>query len=138
MDAVMESLQGLGAFALYFSISLVALVVFKFLYTLVTPHDEWALVKEQKNTAAALGLGGAVLGFSIALAGAASNAVDLIDFGVWAIVALIAQVVAFALVRFIYMPKIVTRIENDEVSAGIVLAGISIAIGILNAACMTY
>ncbi|ALS99362.1 DUF350 domain-containing protein [Lacimicrobium alkaliphilum] len=138
MDAVMLSLSGLGNFALYFIVSIILLFVFKVLYALVTPHDEWKLVKEDKSVAAAVGFGGSVVGFSIALAGAASNAVSLIDFAVWGAVALIAQLLAFALLRFTFMPKIVERINNDEISAGVMLAAMSIAIGMLNAACMTY
>jgi putative membrane protein len=79
-----------------------------------------------------------VIGFSIALGGAASNSESLIDFAVWGVVGLIAQTVAFAIVRFIFMPRIVERINDNELSAGIVLGGISVAVGILNAACMTY
>ncbi|WP_088332397.1 DUF350 domain-containing protein [Lacimicrobium sp. SS2-24] len=138
MDAVMLSLSGLGNFALYFIVSIILLFVFKVLYALVTPHDEWKLVKEDKSIAAAAGFGGSVVGFSIALAGAASNAVSLIDFAVWGAVALIAQLLAFALLRFTFMPKIVERINNNEISAGVMLAAMSIAIGLLNAACMTY
>ncbi|UZE97348.1 DUF350 domain-containing protein [Alkalimarinus alittae] len=138
MDAITQSLLGLGNFALYFASSLFLLLIFKFLYTLITPHDEWKLVKEDKSSAAAIGLIGAVIGFSIALGGAASNSVSLLDFWIWAAVALIAQVIAFAIVRFVFVPKIVQRINDDEVSAGIVLGGFSVAVGILNAACMTY
>jgi len=138
MDAILISLSGLGGFAIYFALSIVLILVFKFVYTLVTPYDDWKLVKEEQSTAAALGLAGAVVGFSLALAGAASNSVSLVDFIVWAIVAMLAQILAFAIVRFLFMPKIVQRINDNEISAGVVLAGTSIAIGLLNAACMTY
>lgn len=138
MDAIQHSLLGLGNFSLYFAVALVLLLAFKFIYVLVTPHDEWKLVKDEQNTAAATGFVGAVIGFSIALGGAASNSESLIDFAVWGVVGLIAQTVAFAIVRFIFMPRIVERINDNELSAGIVLGGISIAVGILNAACMTY
>ena len=138
MPNVMDSLEGLLPFGVFFLISLLALIIFKLVYTRLTPHDEWHLVKEKQKTAAALGLRGAVLGFAIAIGGAASNAVDLIDFGVWSVIALIAQLIAFLLVRFLYMPKIAERIENNEISAGIMLASVSVSIGIINAACMTY
>ena len=138
MQNVMDSLEGLIPFGVFFLLSLLALIIFKLVYTRLTPHDEWHLVKEKQNTAAALGLSGAVLGFAIAIGGAASNAVDLIDFGVWSVIALIAQLIAFLLVRFLYMPKIAERIENNEISAGIMLASVSVSIGIINAACMTY
>lgn len=138
MDLVFDSIAGLGNFALYFLISIALLFVFKFAYTFVTPHDEWKLVKDDKNTAAAIGFGGAMIGFAVALGGAVTNSENLIDFGVWGVVAIIAQCLAFALLRFTFMPKIVERIDNNEVSAGIMLAAMSIAVGLLNAACMTY
>ncbi|MEH6446090.1 MAG: DUF350 domain-containing protein [Oceanospirillaceae bacterium] len=138
MEAIQASLLGLVDFASYFAVSIILLLVFKVVYTLITPQNEWKLVKDEQNTAAAIGFMGAVLGFALALASAASNSESLIDFIIWGIVALIAQTIAFAIVRFIFMPKIVQRINDDEVSAGIVLGGTSIAVGLLNAACMTY
>lgn len=138
MEALQVSLAGVANFALYFSIALVLLLAFKFIYTFVTPHDEWKLVKDDKNVAAAIGFIGAVIGFSLAVASAAAHSVSVIDFVVWGVVALIAQTLAFAIVRFIFMPRIVQRINDNEVSAGIVLGGISVAVGLLNAACMTY
>lgn len=131
------SLSGLGPFALYFGISLFALLIFKFIYTLITPHDEWALIKGN-NSAAAIALVGTLNGFAIALGSAASNSVGLLDFIIWAVVALAAQLLAYAIVRFLFLREIVKRIESGEMAAGIVLAGLSIAIGLLNAACMTW
>lgn len=138
MEIVTQSLAGLTNFVMYFAIAIVYLFVFKIIYAFVTPHDEWKLVKEEKNVAAAVGFGGAVIGFSIALAGAASNSLSLIDFSIWGIVALLAQSLAFALLRFTFMPKIAERINNNEVSAGVMLAAMSISVGLLNSACMTY
>lgn len=138
MEAVLDSIANLDSFAMYFGLSIVFLFIFKVAYALVTPHDEWKLVKQDRNTAAAIGFGGAIVGFSIALGGAASNSQSLLDFSIWGGVALVAQCLAFALLRFTFMPKVAERINNKEVSAGIMLAAMSIAIGILNAACMTY
>lgn len=133
-----QTLNGIGHFVIYFAASLIALVAFKFVYTLITPHDEWALIKEKQNTSAAIGFGGGTVGFAIALSGTISNSVSLIDFAIWSIVALVAQSIAFAIVRFVFMPKIVKRIEDGEVSAGVILAAVSISVGLLNSACMTY
>ncbi|MBT1449672.1 DUF350 domain-containing protein [Glaciecola sp. XM2] len=138
MDAVLDSIAGLGNFALYFAISIALFFVFKVVYAFVTPHDEWQLVKEEKSTAAAIGFGGAMIGFSIALAGAVSNSEFLIDYVIWGVVAIVAQLLAFALLRFTFMPKIAERIKNNEVSAGIMLGAMSVAVGMINAACMTY
>lgn len=133
MDALLIALAN---FALYFGIALVALLAFKLLYTLFTPYDDWKLVKEQ-NSAAACALGGATIGFSIALSSAIAESISLVDFAIWAVVALVAQLIAYLLVR-LFMPKISQRIQDGEVPAGIVLGAVSIAIGILNAASMTY
>lgn len=136
MEAFEPLLLGLGNFVIYFGMGLVALLLFKVLYTLFTPYDDWALVKNQ-NSAAACALGGAIIGFAIALGSAASNSVSMLDFAVWAVVALVAQIVAYFVVR-LFMPLISQRIQDNEVPAGIVLGSVSIAIGILNAASMTY
>jgi putative membrane protein len=130
--------HGVGAFAVYFIVAIFLLVVFKFIYAAITPYNEWKLIKDERNTAAAVGFGGAIIGFSAALASAAANSVSIIDFFVWGVIALIAQLIAFSIVRFIFMPKIAKRIEDKELSAGVVLACISIAVGLINAACMTY
>ena len=138
MDTIMQSLAGLDNFALYFGLSIVFLFIFTLVYALGTPHDEWKLVKEEKNVAAAIGFGCAIIGFAIALGSAASNSVAVVDFAIWALVAVIAQSLACAILRFSFMPKIAERINNNEVSAGVMLASMSIAVGLLNAACMTY
>ena len=138
MDIILDSISGLDNLAVYFGLSIVMLFVFKIVYALVTPHDEWKLVKEEQNTAAATGFGGAIIGFSIALAGAVSNSESLIDFAIRGLIALVAQTLAFAILRFTFMPKIAERIVNKEVSAGIMLASMSVGVGLLNAACMTY
>lgn len=138
MEIVMDSMAGLANFAMYFAISIVYLFIFKIVYAFVTPHDEWKLVKEQQNVSAAIGFGGAMIGFSLALASAASNSLGLIDFTLWGVVAVVAQSFAFALLRFTFMPKIAERINNNEISAGVMLAAVSVAVGLLNAACMTY
>lgn len=129
---------GITHFAMYFGIAVLFLIIFKTVYAMATPHKEWKLIKEDKNTAAAIGFGGAIIGFSAALSGAVSNSGGLVDFAIWGVIALVAQVVAFSIVRFVFMPKITTRIENNEVSAGIVLGATNVAVGLINAACMTY
>lgn len=138
MEALITSLSGLGPFLLYFSLSILMLLLFKWVYVLVTPYDEWKLIKEEQNLAAAIALVGAFVGFSLAVASAAANSVSLLDFAVWGLIALIAQLLAFVLVRLVFLPKITTRINEGQVSAGAVVGGLSVAVGLLNAACMTY
>lgn len=134
----MGALAGLGAFALYFIISLAFLLIFKFVYLKVTPYDEIKLIREEQNMAAAVALSGSLIGYCLAIASAASNSVSILDFTIWSVVALAAQIIAYLLVRFVIMPKIVERIENNELPAGVLLGATSVCVGLLNAACMTY
>lgn len=131
-------LAALGNFAAYFFTALSALLIFKYIVLAVTPYDEWKLIKEDKNVAAAVALGGSIIGFCIAINGVLQNAVNYYDFAIWSVVALVAQVISIKIVRFIFMPKFVQRIENNEVGAAIVAASMYIAVGLLNAGCMTY
>ncbi|MCA0936888.1 DUF350 domain-containing protein [Vibrio alginolyticus] len=138
MHIIADLLAGFPYFLLYFSVSIVFVLAFKFVYIKLTPYDEWHLIKEEQNTAAAVALSGALVGYCLAIAGAASNSVSIIDFMLWGIVALLAQLIAFGIVRFILIPQVSERIENNELPAGIVLAAVSVSVGMLNAACMTY
>ncbi|MDO6708318.1 MULTISPECIES: DUF350 domain-containing protein [unclassified Photobacterium] len=138
MELLTQSLAGLGSFAIYFSISILFLMLFKIIFVRVTPYDEWKLVKEEKNTAAAITLSGSIVGYSLAVAGAASNSVNFVDFAIWGVVALLAQMLAYVIVRIGFMPKIAERIEAGEIPAGLLMAATSVSVGLLNAACMTY
>lgn len=138
MHIIADLLAGFPNFLLYFSVSIVFVLAFKFVYIKLTPYDEWHLIKEEQNTAAAVALSGAFLGYCLAISGAAKNSVSIINFMVWGVVALLAQLIAFGIVRFILMPKVSEQIENNELPAGIVLAAVSVSVGLLNAACMTY
>ncbi|PWC13861.1 DUF350 domain-containing protein [Brenneria corticis] len=128
--------SALLAFASYFFIGFVMVLAFLFIYTRVTPHDEWTLIK-QNNAAAAVGFAGALIGYVIPLASAAVNSVSLVDYITWGIVALVIQLVIYGAVR-LYMPAISQRIQNNEVASGVFLCTASLGGGILNAACMTY
>ncbi|NAW63722.1 DUF350 domain-containing protein [Photobacterium halotolerans] len=138
MDLLTQSLAGLGSFVVYFAISIVFLMLFKIIFVRITPYDEWKLVKEEKNTAAAITLSGSILGYALAISGAASNSVNFIDFSIWGVVALLAQMLAYVIVRFGFMPRIAERIEAGEIPAGLLMAATSVSVGLLNAACMTY
>ncbi|MBY5991924.1 DUF350 domain-containing protein [Ferrimonas balearica] len=135
---ISDSLAGLIPFMTYFGTGLLAMVLFKVLYALITPFDEWQLVKKDFNTAAAISISGALVGFTLALASAAKNSIAYTDFLIWAVIAMAAQLLAFTVVRFILMPTIVSKIENNQIAGAVVLAGVNIGVGLLNAACMSY
>ncbi|MBO9664451.1 DUF350 domain-containing protein [Dokdonella sp.] len=130
------SLATLPNFLAYFALAIVLAVSFLVVYVWITPHRELALIRADKP-AAAISFGGAFLGFVIPLASAISQSVGLIDCAVWGLVALVVQALTFFAVRLL-LPDLPARIERDERAAAILVAALSIGVGVLNAACMTY
>jgi putative membrane protein len=129
------SLAGVPPFLEYFSTAIGLLAAFAFLYTRVTPHDELALIRQGK-AAAAVALGGSLLGFVLPEACAIIHAVTLLDFAIWAAIALVIQLAAWFLVRLV-VPDLSRRIESDEMATAVLIATVSLAVGLINAACMT-
>lgn len=133
--------MGFGAipgFALFLGIAVVQFIVFTILYTLITPKNEWKLIRENNNLTAAISLFGALIGYSLPLSSALSNSVSAFDFFFWANVAIIVQLIAHLIVRFGYLRNKLCKIEEDSISVGIVSAAFSISFGLLNAGCMSY
>jgi putative membrane protein len=128
--------SGAMAFLLAFVVAGVFTLAFKVVYQLITPYREKELIR-QGNVAAAVTLAGALIGYVLPLASALSHTVSLLEFAAWATLAGVIQIVTFTVVRMVALPDVKARIENGEVSVAIYLAGVSIAVGLLNAACMT-
>jgi len=110
--------------------------MFLFIYTRITPHNEWQLIKND-NLAAALAFSGSILGYMIPLSSAAINAVSVPDYLIWGLVALIVQLLVYGCVRM-YMPKLSEKIINGNLAAGLFMGTAALAGGIFNAACMTW
>src|SRR5437763_16392803 len=103
-----QSLAGLPAFLLYFIVASVLIVAYIFVYTWITPHDEFALIRNNVP-GAAISLGMSTVGFALPLTSAIGHANDVIDMTVWGIVALIVQIIAYYLAR-IPLPDLSQRI----------------------------
>lgn len=136
LDTALSSLAGLPAFAAYFALAIVLLLLFIRLYTWVTPHDEFGLIRAN-NPAAAIAFGGAIVGFAWPLASAITHSMSLLDCAIWGGVALIVQVLTF-MISSAALKQLPQRITQGELAAGIFSAGCSITVGMLNAACMSY
>lgn len=130
-------LFGAGHFLLAFGIACLFLAVFKWLYQVSTPYDERRLVAEG-NMAAAIVFGGAIVGFALPLASALEVTANPVEFVAWGVLAGVIQVVASLVVRRIVIRDLVVRIETGNVASAVYMAATSIAVGLLNAACMTY
>jgi putative membrane protein len=121
---------------MYAGAAILFLAIFSLLYAKVTPYCEMTEIKENKNIAASISYAGAMLGFSLQLMSAMNNSISLVDFAIWGTVAIVVQVCTFLLVRLFAVPKVAERIKNQEISAGVFLAGISISVGLLFGAAM--
>lgn len=137
MELMATFLVGLQDFSLYLVLSLAFLLAFKVFYPLITPQNEWQLIKSG-NVAASIAFSGSILGFSLALASAANHSVNLFDFAKWGVVALLAQCIAFVIVRLFTLKDIQARLERNDLAAGVVMGVTSVSVGVLNAACMSY
>ena len=123
------------AHLIYFGIAIVATILFVAIYVTVTPHREFTLIR-QGNTAAAISLGGALIGYTIPLAKAVSQSEGVHDMLLWSGVALVAQLAAYGATRLI-LPKLSSDVNEGKVASGVFLAAMSVSIGLLNAAAMT-
>jgi putative membrane protein len=133
---VSAQFSGLLKFLAYFIAGGILTALFLVLYIRVTPYKDFELISKG-NIAAACSLSGTLIGFMIPLASAIIHSVDMVDMLVWGVIALLVQVLVFIIVRLIFK-NISYSIEKGFVAEGIFLGAMSIAAGILNAACMSY
>jgi putative membrane protein len=122
-------------FVLYFMTSVVLLVAFLVAYTLLTRIHEWRLIGSG-NTAAAVALGGAMIGFALPLAAAMIHSESLVDSVITAAIALVVQLLCFAAMRLLRRDARAALIQGD-MAEGVFLASTSIVLGILSAACLS-
>lgn len=135
-EIMLNTLNGVPAFLAYFAVATALLVAFAFIYSLVTPHHEFELIRAN-NIAAALAFGGAVIGFALPLSSAISHSLSVLDCAIWGVVALVVQILTFLVLRLV-IRQLPERITRGEIAAGVLSAAVAIAVGQINAACMTY
>jgi putative membrane protein len=131
---ILQSLAGLPAFLVYFCTGVVAVMAYLFVYTRVTPHDEFALIRAN-DPAAAIALGMSLLGFVLPVVSAVAHSANVWDCLIWSAIALIVQIAVFFMVK-IPVPNLSARIAAGEMASAIWLGLSSVAAGALNAASM--
>ena len=102
---------------------------------MVTPHKDFTLLR-QGNVAAATALAGNLIGVALPLHSAITHSVSLVDALIWGVVACGIQVVAYLLANLV-AGRISRQITDNVAAAGIFSAGVSIAVGLINAAAIT-
>ena len=128
-------LPSLLPYAAYLGSALAMLALFCVLYTRITRFDEWALIHEG-NLAAALSLGGALLGFSSTLAASIAVHASWRAFVAWALVAMLLQVLAYGLLARL-LRGMNGAIAQGNVAMGLLMGATALGVGLINAACLT-
>ncbi len=119
----------------YFGSAALLAVAFIYLYSLCTPHPEFALIREG-NVAAATQLTGTFIGFTIPVAIVIGHSVSIPDMLLWGVVAAIVQLAVFVIISRFIFKAICARIASGCVASGQFVGGMGIGFGILQAACM--
>jgi len=120
-------LHSILSFISYLGTAVVLLLAFVLLYVWSTPYKEFTLI-DHDNTAAAIVLAGAILGFTVPLVAAIYYTRSLIEMVVWAGVTCLVQLAVQWALR-----KQARRIEEGHVSSAIMVASFSVSVGLLNA-----
>ena len=134
--SIAASTAGLPEFLAYLAVSAVLVFVYIVVYSAITPHNEFGLIREN-NMAAAVAFSGSLLGFVVPLSAAVTNSSSLGDCAIWGLVAVVVQIAAYLLLR-LPVSNLSGRIAEGQTAAGVWLGAGSLAAGMVNAACMSY
>jgi putative membrane protein len=101
-------------------------------YVLLTPHKEITLIREG-NVAAAVSLGGVLVGLAMPLAVSLKASTTVIELGLWGVATVVVQLLIFRLVDLVLhgLPK---RIQEGEMAAAAMLVGAKLATAMILAA----
>lgn len=125
-------LAAITAFLTYLGVSSLLLWLFIFVYAKATPYDDFSLI-EHDNTAVAITFAGAVLGFTIPLVASIYYTQSLAEMCLWAGITCLVQLLVLVVLR-----KQARRIEEGHVGSAVMVASVSLAVGLLNAASISH
>ena len=132
---ILQSLEsGLPLLLLHFGATLALFLIGVAVYVVVTPLHERDLLASG-NQAAGVVLGGTVVALAIPLAATLATSLVLVDILIWGAIALLLQLITF-LIAIRLFRDLRPMIESGNVAAGTALAGLQIAIALLNAGAM--
>jgi len=105
------------------------------LYVMLTPHKEITLIREG-NAAAAVSLGGVLVGLALPLAVSLKASSTLVELGLWGVATAVVQLLVFRLVDLVLhgLPR---RIQEGEMSAAAMLVGAKLATAVILAAAVS-
>ena len=120
---------GFPDFIIQLGAALGLFIVSLFIYTIMTPHKELALIRAG-NPSAALAYGGVIVGLAIPLGSCLEHAMGLFNLLIWGVVTLLIQLLAF---RFadIFLRGLPRRIAEGDVAAAVFLMSIKIGLALI-------
>lgn len=130
-----EAMHPAVTYLIYMASALAMLGVFTAVYTAVTRYPEFELIHEG-NIAATLSYGGALVGFSLTLGSSIALHASFVMFLVWGLAAMLVQIVVYVVVAQA-IRGMNDAIRENNIAMGGLIGSISIAAGIVNAACLT-
>lgn len=136
MDPVLQSLiSGLPTLVLQFVAAAAVYAAGIAAYTRLTPYHELELVRAG-NVAAAITLGGALVGLAMPVGATLARSLSVADILVWGAVATVMQAAAFALANLL-LRELPARVERGDIAAALVAAAVQLSVGIVNAGAMS-
>jgi putative membrane protein len=134
MNEILDLLAIARGFFAYFLAGLVFLGAYIMVYMATTKCDDLLLIRHG-NTAAASSLVGSAVGFSLPLAAAILHTASAQGFVFWTLVAMVTQIATYFFLKLV-LKDVDSQIEANNPAYGILAGGISIVVGIINAACV--
>jgi putative membrane protein len=104
-------------------------------YVMLTPHKEITLIREG-NAAAALSLGGVLVGLAIPLSISLKASNSTIEIAIWGISTVVVQLLVFRGVDAM-LRGLPQRIQDGEISAAVLLVGAKLATALILAAAVS-
>jgi len=126
--------SGLPVIVGHFLLALVLLIIGAFCYLRITPFNERELIAEN-NVAAACVLVGMLIALAIPLTATLATSGSAIDIVIWGFIALLIQLATFAAAS-LFLHNLRKMVLEDNVAAAVTLAGMQIAVALLNAGVM--
>ena len=120
---------------MHFVVTLAILFVAAAVYIALTPHKEITLIRDG-NTAAAVSLGGVLVGLAIPLAVSLKASTTIIELALWGVAITLVQLLVFRLVDLLLrgLPK---RIQDGEMAAAAMLVGAKLSTAVILAAAVS-
>lgn len=122
-------------YLLYFACAMTMLVGGAAVYVICTPLNEVYEIMTKRNPAAAWALGGFLVGYAIVIYTVTAHGTPWPAMMGWSAVALLVQV-AVCEIAF-HLIGLKQAVETGDEAAGIALGAASLAVGLVNAGCLT-